>query len=66
MCIFKMGNFRIVDLTKTLDPATETRRCHLFGFNTGGRFQIYFGSGCFSRVYRLCYIFGITKKCTFS
>lgn len=31
-----MGNFRIVDLTKTLDPATETRRCHLFRFNTGG------------------------------
>ncbi|EOS37823.1 cyclase [Lachnospiraceae bacterium] len=36
MCVFKMGNFRIVDLTKPLDPAAETRRCHLFRFNTGG------------------------------
>lgn len=36
MSVFKMGNLRIVDLSKPLDPATETRRCHLFRFNTGG------------------------------
>ena len=35
-CVYKMGNLRIVDLTKTLDPKTETRRCHLTRFNTGG------------------------------
>ncbi|WP_028975487.1 cyclase family protein [Spirochaeta cellobiosiphila] len=27
---------RVVDLTKTLDPSTETRRCGLTRFNTGG------------------------------
>lgn len=32
-----LGNLRIIDLSKPLDPATETRRCHLFRFNTGGR-----------------------------
>lgn len=31
-----MGNLRVIDLSKPLDPATETRRCHLFRFNTGG------------------------------
>lgn len=36
MSVYKMGNLRVVDLTKPLDPATETRRCHLFRFNTGG------------------------------
>lgn len=36
MSAYQMGNLRIVDLTKFLDPATETRRCHLFRFNTGG------------------------------
>ena len=36
MCVFELGDLRIVDLTKPLDPATETRRCHLFRFNTGG------------------------------
>ena len=35
-CVYTMGNLRIVDLTKTLDPKTETRRCHLYRFNTGG------------------------------
>lgn len=30
------GKLRIVDLTKGLDPKTETRRCHLYRFNTGG------------------------------
>lgn len=36
MCVYNMGNLRIVDLTKSLDPKTETRRCHLYRFNTGG------------------------------
>ena len=31
-----LGNLRVVDLTKLLDPKTETRRCHLYRFNTGG------------------------------
>lgn len=30
------GNLKVTDLTKVLDPATETRRCHMFRFNTGG------------------------------
>jgi kynurenine formamidase len=33
---YKLGNLRIVDLSKMLDPKTETRRCHLTRFNTGG------------------------------
>lgn len=36
MCVNKLGNLRVVDLSKQLDPATESRRCHLFRFNTGG------------------------------
>ena len=36
MCVYNMGNLRIVDLTKELDPKTESRRCHLYRFNTGG------------------------------
>ena len=35
-CVYEMGGLRIVDLTKQLDPKTETRRCHLYRFNTGG------------------------------
>lgn len=31
-----MNGLRIVDLTKTLDPKTESRRCHLIRYNTGG------------------------------
>ena len=34
--VYQMGDLRIVDLTKELDPATETRRCHMYRFNTGG------------------------------
>ena len=34
--VYKMGNLRIIDLTKPLDPATESRRCHLIRYNTGG------------------------------
>lgn len=33
---YDLNGLRIIDLTKFLDPATETRRCHLFRFNTGG------------------------------
>ena len=36
MSVYQMGNLRIVDLTKVLDPATESRRCGLTRFNTGG------------------------------
>jgi len=32
----KLGKLRVVDLTKYIDPATETRRCKLYRFNTGG------------------------------
>lgn len=34
--VYQMGNLRIVDLTKPLDPAAESRRCHLIRYNTGG------------------------------
>ena len=34
--VYKMGDLRVVDLSKILDPATETRRCKLYRFNTGG------------------------------
>lgn len=36
MSVYQMGNLRVVDLTKVLDPKTETRRCGLTRFNTGG------------------------------
>ena len=36
MSVYQMGNLRIVDLTKVLDPQTESRRCGLTRFNTGG------------------------------
>lgn len=36
MSVYEMGNLRIVDLTKELDPKQEDRRCHLYRFNTGG------------------------------
>ena len=31
-----MDGLRVVDLTKTLDPKTEMRRCWLWRYNTGG------------------------------
>ncbi|SEA06889.1 Kynurenine formamidase [Lachnospiraceae bacterium NK3A20] len=35
--VYDMGNgLRLVDLSKLVDPATETRRCKLDRFNTGG------------------------------
>jgi arylformamidase len=36
MSVYQMGRLRVIDLSKPLDPATETRRCSLFRFNTGG------------------------------
>lgn len=36
MSVYQLGNLRVIDLTKPLDPKTETRRCHMYRFNTGG------------------------------
>lgn len=36
MSVEMLGNLRIVDLTKELDPKTESRRCNLIRYNTGG------------------------------
>ena len=33
---FELGNLKVIDLTKPLDPKTESRRCHLIRYNTGG------------------------------
>ena len=33
---FEKDGLRIVDLTKVIDPSTESRRCNLWRFNTGG------------------------------
>lgn len=33
---YDMGGLHVVDLSKTLDPARETRRCRLWRYNTGG------------------------------
>ena len=33
---YALGNYRVIDLTKLVDPAEETRRCTLYRFNTGG------------------------------
>ena len=35
-CVYEINGLRVVDLTKYIDPATETRRCRLDRFNTGG------------------------------
>ena len=34
--VFELNGLRVIDLTKYIDPATETRRCKLDRFNTGG------------------------------
>ena len=35
--VYDFGNgMRLIDLSKLVDPATETRRCKLYRFNTGG------------------------------
>lgn len=36
MSVYMLGKLRVVEMTKYLDPETESRRCHLFRFNTGG------------------------------
>ena len=36
MSIYHLDKLKVVDLTKVLDPATESRRCSLWRFNTGG------------------------------
>jgi len=36
MSVYELNGLRVVDLTKVLDPKTETRRCGLTRFNTGG------------------------------
>ncbi len=37
MSALELGTgLKVIDLTKTLDPKTESRRCHLYRFNTGG------------------------------
>jgi arylformamidase len=36
MSVYTLGSLRVVDLTKKIDPATESRRCTLRRFNTGG------------------------------
>jgi kynurenine formamidase len=41
MSVYQMGGLRIVDLSKPLDPQAETRRCHLYRFNTGGMIPDY-------------------------
>ena len=33
---YTIGNLHMVDLTKVLDPNTESRRCRLWRYNTGG------------------------------
>ena len=34
--VYEKDGLRIVDLTKVIDPSTESRRCNLWRFNTGG------------------------------
>jgi kynurenine formamidase len=36
MSVYQLGDLRVIDLSKFIDPATETRRCKLDRFNTGG------------------------------
>ena len=36
MSSYQMGDLKVIDLTKVLDPKTESRRCGLTRFNTGG------------------------------
>ena len=33
---YMKGGLHIVDLSKCIDPSTESRRCNLWRFNTGG------------------------------
>lgn len=36
MSVYAMEKLRVIDLTKELDPASESRRCQLVRYNTGG------------------------------
>ena len=36
MSVYEVNGLRVVDLSKYIDPETETRRCNLHRFNTGG------------------------------
>lgn len=36
MSVYDLNGLRVIDLTKQLYPATESRRCHLIRYNTGG------------------------------
>ena len=36
MSVYELNGLRVVDLSKYIDPATETRSCNLHRFNTGG------------------------------
>lgn len=36
MSVHNLNGLRVIDLTKVLDPKTESRRCGLTRFNTGG------------------------------
>ena len=36
MSVYEVNGLRAVDLSKYIDPSTETRRCNLHRFNTGG------------------------------
>lgn len=39
--VYDLNGYRMIDLSKILDPATETRRCKLYRFNTGGAIPDY-------------------------
>ncbi|MDD7305415.1 MAG: cyclase family protein [Peptoniphilaceae bacterium] len=39
--VYELGNLRVIDLTKVLNPETETRRLKLNRFNTGGMIPDY-------------------------
>ena len=34
--VYELNGLRVIDLTKPLDPETESRRCRLIRYNTGG------------------------------
>lgn len=36
--VYELNGYRVVDLTKVLDPKTETRRCHLIPLGKGNCF----------------------------
>ena len=38
---YELNGYRVVDLSKIINPGTETRRCKLYRFNTGGAIPDY-------------------------